>query len=256
MLEIKHPHITKRNVTVEIAECDKFILDDGTKYMENFNGTHETMLELGSHVGCSTLYFAAEKGFKRILAIEAFFENFKYLVRNTYNNQLDDIITPMWSAVALNTGEFRTLFWSGSKLNHGQYSTLFRPDMHIQSGFAQTINFEHVLSLFDTIDVLKCDIEGGEYEIFSPRDSLKDALTRVKFLELETHTPAKEYFTDDQFAQYGFPHQENANVILKSFLKDCGFDFEFRGKTKGGMQGYNRNFKGWKVFNAASNDYK
>jgi len=246
MLEIPHPHITKRDIKMHIAKSDKFILNDGVKYMENFNGSHDTMLELGSHVGCSTLYFVVEKGFKRILAVEAFFENFVNLVKNIYNNQAQNIITPMWAAVALKTGDFRTLFWSGSKSNHGQYGTFFRHDKHINSGFAQTISFEHILSLFDTIDVLKCDIEGGEYEIFSPRDSLKDALKRVRFLELETHTPNDDYFEDDEFAQFGYPHQRNANRILKDFLKDCGFDFDFRGKTEGGMQGYNRNFKGWK----------
>ena len=249
MIEMPHLHIKSREIIIEIAECDKFILDDGTKYMENYNGAHDTMLELGSHVGCSTLFFAAEKGFKHILAIEAFFENFKYLARNIYNNQLQHIITPMWSAVALKTGEFRTLFWSGQKRNHGQYGTFFRHDKHINAGFAQTIGFEHILSLFDTIDVLKIDIEGGEYEIFSPRDSLKDSLKRIRFLELETHTPNDDYFKDDQFAQFGYPHQKTANNILKSFLKDCGFDLDFRGKTEGGMQGYNKRFKGSTVSN-------
>ncbi|MCK4817279.1 FkbM family methyltransferase, partial [bacterium] len=182
-----------------------------------------------------------------------FFENFKRLVTNIYNNQLGNIITPMWAAVALKTGECRNLFWSNSRSNHGQYGTFFRADKHIHAGLTQTIAFEHVLSLFDTIDVLKIDIEGGEYEIFSPRDSLKDALKRVRFMELETHTPAPEFFRDDEFARFGYPHQDTANEILKSFLKDCGFDFSFRGETEGGMQGYNRNFKGWKIFNAASN---
>jgi len=253
MLEIAHPHIKSREITMVIEECDKWILDEGVRYMENFNGSHETMLELGAHIGISTLYFAAEKGFKRILAIEAFFENFRKLVTNTYSNHLGGIIAPMWAAVALKTGEARTLFWSDSQSNHGQYGTFFRSDRHINAGFTQTIAFEHVLSLFDTIDVLKIDIEGGEYEIFSPRDSLKDALKRVRFLELETHTPAPGFFKDDEFAQYGYPHQATANTILKAFLKDCGFDLEFRGETGGGMQGYNRNFKGWKLFDAASN---
>ncbi|GAH70259.1 unnamed protein product, partial [marine sediment metagenome] len=242
MLNIPHPHIKSREIMMQVEDCDKWILDEGVRYMENFNGSHDTMLEIGAHIGCSSLYFAAEKGFKWILAIEAFSENFNKLVMNIYNNQLQNIITPMWAAVALKTGEIRPIFWSGSMSNHGQYSSFFRTDLHINAGFTQTISFEHVLSLFDTIDVLKIDIEGGEYEIFSPRDSLKDALKRVKFMELETHTPAPGFFADDEFAQYGYPHQETANVILKSFLKDCGFDFDFRGETAGGMQGYNRNF--------------
>ncbi len=241
MLKILHPHIKARDIKMEIAPCDRFILDHGTTYMESFNGSNDTMLEIGSHVGCSTLFFAAEKGFKRIIAIEAFFENFKYLVKNIYDNQLEKIITPMWSAVALKTGELRSLFWG--KCNHGQYGTFFNGGQP-NAGFAQTISFEHVLSLFDTIDVLKCDIEGGEYEIFSPRDSLKESLKRVRFLELETHAPNPAFFNDDDFAQFGYSHQDTANVILKDFLKDCGFDFEFRGDTEGGMQGYNRNFIG------------
>ena len=248
VLEISHPHIKSRNVKMEIASCDRFILDGDAGYIKNYNGSRDTMLELGSHVGCGTLFFAAEKGFKRIMAVEAFFENFRLLVRNVYGNRLENAVTPMWAAIALKTGEFRRLFWAGSRLNHGQYGTFFRDDRHINAGFAQTIGFEHVLSLFDTIDVLKVDIEGGEYEIFSPRDSLKDALRRVRFLELEAHGPNGDFFEDDRFARYGYPHQETANGILKRFLKDCGFDLEFRGEEDRGMQGYNRNFKGWMIF--------
>jgi len=252
MLNIAHPHIKSRNVMMELQDCDQWILDEAVRYMEEFDGTHDTMLEIGAHIGCSTLFFAAEKGFKRILAIEAFFENFRTLVKNTYNNRLQNVITPMWAAAALKTGELRSIFWSSSRSNHGQYGTFFDPNEHINAGFTQTIDFEHLLSLFDTVDVLKVDIEGGEYEIFSPRDSLKDALTRVKFMDLETHAPAPGFFDDAQFAQYGYPHQDTANVILKRFLKYCGFDFTFRGETEGGMQGYNRNFIGWKIFKVAN----
>ena len=247
MIELLHPHIKRQDVMIKMEDIDRWILDHGTTYMSKYNGSHDTMLEIGSHVGCSSTYFATEKDFKRILAIEAHFGNFKYLVNNIFANKLENVITPMWSAVALNTGEFRYLFWSRGQGNHGQYGTFFKPDVHINSGFCQTISFEHVLSLFDTIDVLKIDIEGGEYELFMPREGLKEVLKKVKFLELETHAPNPSYFNDDDFAQFGYPHQDTANVILKSFLKDCGFDFEFRGDTEGGMQGYNRNFKGWKI---------
>lgn len=249
MIKIPHPHVMKREVMIELAECDRWILDHGTTYMSGYTGPHDTMLEIGAHVGCSTLFFAAEKEFKHILSIEAFFENYKCLLKNIYSNNLGNIVTPMWSAVALNTGEIRGLYWG--KCNHGQYGTFFKPENTAHSGLAQTISFEHVLSIFDTIDVLKIDIEGGEYEIFSPRDSLKDALKCVRFIELETHMPAPNYFKDDQFAEFGFPHQATANVILKKFLKDCGFDLDFRGDTEGGMQGYNRNFKGWRIIKSA-----
>jgi len=242
MLKLPHPHIHKREIMMELDDCDKFILDEGVKYMEGYNGHHNTMLEIGSHVGCSTLFFAVEKGFQQIMAIEAHWENFRWLVNNIYKNEAGDIITPMWGAVALQTGEFRHLYWSGEKRNHGQYGTFFRHDKHIDTGFTQTLGFEHILSLFDTIDVLKVDIEGGEYEIFSPRDSLKKALQRVRFLELETHTPSDDYFEEDQFAHYGYPHQETANKTLAWFLESCGFEFDPYDVSIGRMQGYNKNF--------------
>jgi len=244
IIKIRHPHINNRVVMMELAECDEFILDDGTKYMEAYDGPCDTMLELGSHVGCSTLFFAAEKGFKRIMAIEAHHENFRNLVRNTFNNQLNDIIRPFWSAVAAKTGEIRSLSWANSGLNHGQYGTFFRSDNHPNAGFVQTIGFEHILSLFDTIDVLKVDIEGSEYEIFSPNNGLKETLKRVRFIELETHAPNDAFFTDKQFAEYGYPHQGTATGILKNFLIDCGFELNFRDVSDGGMQGYNKNFRG------------
>lgn len=242
VVRVKHPLITKKDVAVELSSRDDFILNDSVKYMSEYKGRHKTMIEIGAHVGCGTLYYAVEKGFEKILAIEANLINYKLLVSNIFKNGLEDIITPMWAAVALESGQFRKLYFDG--VNNGQCGLFL--DKGVSCGYVQTISFEHILSLFNEIDVLKIDIEGSEYEILSPRSNLKEQLKKVRFLELETHTPAPKHFDDNIFEAYGFPHQESANDILKKFLSECGFDFSYRGETEGGMQGYNKNFKGKK----------
>jgi len=246
MLDIPHPNIHKRETIMILDDCDKFILDEGVKYLEGYNGPNNTMLELGSHVGCSSLFFAIELEFKRILAVEAYWENFKWLVNNIYKNQTEDIITPMWAAVSNKTGNFRPIYWSAEQRNHGQYGTFFRADFHPQSGFVQTISFKHLLSLFDSIDILKVDIEGSEYEIFSPNDKkLAKILRKVHFLDLETHCLDEgKYFTDNTFAQYGYRDTAKANDILANYLDDCGFELDQYGVKIGRMQGYNRKYNG------------
>ena len=241
MVELKHSHIKKRDIVITVDGCDRGIIDTAVEYIKEYDGPRDTMLDIGAHVGCSSAYFAAELGFKRIMAIEAYWENFRVLINNIYCNQLEDVITPMWAAVALRTGEWRPMYWARERSNHGQYSTFFKPGYHHQSDFAQTISFEHVLSLFDNIDVLKCDIEGCEYEIFSPSDNLKESLRRVRFIDLETHGVADGvYFELDCFAEYGYPDLNTANEKLATFLEYCGFDLDPEGVLAGRMQGYNR----------------
>lgn len=238
-----HPHIHKRDVMMTLDDCDKKMLNSAVKYLKKYNGPRNTLLDLGAHIGGTALYFAAELEFKHVFAIEAYWENFRWLVNNIYNNDLGDRITPLWAAVALHTGEFRPIYWTENKTNHGQHSMFFRDDVHPQTDFTQTISFEHILGLFDSIDVLKVDIEGSEYEIFSPRESLKNALSKqVRFLDLETHCPESNYFEQDRFIEYGYQDTRTANGILYVFLQECGFEFDPEGVSMGRFQGSNRNF--------------
>ena len=243
VIEITHPNIKKKNITVSIQSTDAFILDDGVKYMEGYQGERKILVDVGAHVGTSSLFFATELGFEKVVAIEACKQNYDLLVRNIYMNKLQHIIEPVWAAVGMTTGEIKDIYMHGS--NSGQCG-LYLDNGGIKYGKTRMISMEDVIAniaLKGCIDVLKVDAEGSEYEIFSPRGSLKEALKNVRFIELETHTPAGEFFKDNYFAEFGYPHQETANVILIEFLTDCGFDLTFRGETNGGMQGYNRNFQ-------------
>ncbi len=152
IIEVMHPNIKSRDVTVSIESIDAFILDDSVKYMESYNGDHKTMIEIGSHVGCSALFFAAEKGFEKIIAIEAYKQNYDLLVKNVYSNRLQNIIKPVWAAVGMTDEEIRDLYLNGN--NKGQCGVyLGRGGMPI--GKVNTISIEKVLSLLSPVDVLK-----------------------------------------------------------------------------------------------------
>jgi FkbM family methyltransferase len=239
ILTIKHPHIKKRDVTVRIDSSDWVILDDSIKYMNSFAGDHKTMVEIGAHVGASALYFAVEMGFEKIIAVEADFRNYKLLVDNIKANGLEDTIKPVLGAVGIRSGEIRELYMHG--INKGQKGLYLAKGK--SCGHVVTISLEEVLSRLDTVDVLKIDVEGSEYEILSDRQGLKEALSKVKFIELETHAPQSDYFRDDQWAEFGYPDQHTANNILVKNLTEYGFDLTMR-NNGGAMQGYNRNFKG------------
>ena len=240
-MKIPHPYITRREVVIEIDDRDEPILKAGTRYFDHYlDDQRDVAIDLGAHVGCTALYLAAELGFKKVLAVEAYWENFRVLVNNIYANGLQDIVIPMWAAAANVTGEFRPIYWSRSMSNHGQYSTFFNPTIHIPANFTQTISIVHLLTLYPSVDLLKVDIEGGEYEIFNPAiTGLWDALKRVNFLDLETHCPEDSFFKRDCFAAHGYPDTRTANDQLKKFLSLAGFDLKFRGANEGGMQGFN-----------------
>lgn len=145
-----------------------------------------TVIDLGANAGlfsCAVLGKA-----ERVISVEAVAENYQHTRRNVMLNggNPDDVLHV---AVAARSGETLTLFhnarnsgghsvdqgWSGQDAAADDQETV------------ESISLADLLtkSGCDTVDLLKCDIEGSEYEAFLATDPA--ILKRIQRIVMEVH---------------------------------------------------------------------
>jgi FkbM family methyltransferase len=139
------------------------------------------VIDAGANIGAFTLWVAV-RGPSQVVSLEPNPQTFSLLQHNIEQAGLGPRVKLENVAVAGTSGT-RTLHLH-------QYSTDASLDEH--SGAQGTVQVEAITlgeviaqSGFPQIDLLKIDIEGAEYEVFSEPDLA--ALDRVKFIILECH---------------------------------------------------------------------
>lgn len=175
------------------------------------------VLDLGAHVGTVSV-LAASRGAARVIALEPNPDNFLALVQNVRVNDQWGRVVPLPLAVAATTGTARLTSAGGS----GQRSLLYK-NVGQESFAVQTVAFEdllaNVIRTFGRIDLLKMDLEGGEWPIFAHArkgGNVAALLERVRYFDLELHDVSDEdYFEPGQSADVDG---------LKRWLAELGFE--------------------------------
>jgi len=162
----------------------------------------EYVVDAGAHIGSFTL-FAAARGAGRIVAIEPNPETYALLVANVRLAGLADRVTTVNRAVADAPGS-RTLH--SAKLSSA--STILPSDGHQGRAIsveATTLQEIVTATNWPRIDVMKIDIEGSEYDVFSALEP--ETLARVGVVLVECHhLPGSD------------PH------LIATRLREAGFD--------------------------------
>ena len=143
-----------------------------------------TVLDLGANVGYSTLFLAQSFPDAKIIAVEPAPGNVRMAILNINAAGLRDRVTVHETCVAATAGKRyidTNRFENSICVAHG-------PGPGIIETNAVTIDS---LTGGGVIDVLKCDIEGAEAELFR---SCSTWINRVRFLMVETHSG----YTPDQ----------------------------------------------------------
>lgn len=143
------------------------------------------VIDVGAHIGGFSI-LAAVLGAKEVLAYEPYPDNFELLRKNIALNGLQSVIKPYEKAVV---GIDRPLFMDDTipfykkrgVFNTGKMRTV--PEGKIP---VDTILISDIMEEVDFCDVLKMDIEGGEYEIlYGLSSKLYD---RIGMITLEFHS--------------------------------------------------------------------
>ncbi len=149
-------------------------------------GANPIILDLGAHIGTFSVYVSKKLRRSKILAFEPDSSNFDLLQKNIRKNKAKNIKTYNM-AVASYTGRG---FLQTRSLNTDAY--------YLDKVGKRRPNCK-VVSLIDVckknnltrIQLMKIDIEGGEYDLFFDKPTLKFMQQHVKYIYMEYHNVNK-----------------------------------------------------------------
>ncbi len=148
-------------------------------YDIEFTSPIMTILDCGANIGCSPIYFAERFPNAEILAVEPEKANFELLSNNTTG----------WGGVKLLNAAVWRDSTTVSLVNPGATSNSFRfsDSAGLQSGQVDGFDIPYLMARqgWDHIDIVKLDIEGAEYALFS--GDYKRWLDRISVLIVEIH---------------------------------------------------------------------
>ena len=166
-----------RNNPFDFATFEEVILKEDYNLTINFNPS--TIIDGGANIGLTSVFFANKYPNADIVAVEPEEGNFEMLKKNTKNyGRISLIRSGIWSHSAIL-----------SVIDEGKVNNSFTV-AEILSPKVDSINAISIYDImqersWDTIDILKLDIEGAEKNVFEK--NFEQWLPRVKILIIEFH---------------------------------------------------------------------
>lgn len=147
--------------------------------------TANNIVDLGANIGLSAVFFGLRYPQARILCVEPDGENFSAMTSNIA--ALGDRVYKMQAAVWTRDGvvNLRTEDTRGQSLGAWGVQVGDAPSASGHRVACYTMETLLKMAMFDTVDILKVDIEGAEREIFS--ENTERWLPRVNMVVMETH---------------------------------------------------------------------
>ena len=191
-----------RNKNDTIAFLENFILEANTSHEIFKIMEKDTVVDIGAHVGYFTLYAAnlAKKG--KIISYEPSKKSFLILEKNIKINNFSNIklenvaISKTHGKALLHTDDHDEI--SNSLYNLNKKSKVYE----VETNTLEEIFLKNKL---DSIDFLKIDCEGAEYEILMNASSLD--LDKIKKMSIEIHEKLVPYSKEaiiEKLVKHGF----------------------------------------------------
>lgn len=185
----------------------------------------EPIVDVGAHIGLFVLYARALNSNVPIYALEPELENFKLLNKNIKENKLSQIKT-FQVALGGNSEEVE-LVLSQDSHNH-RLVTAPNPDFieEKEGILKQVVKMHSLRAFFDQENIkiaslLKMDIEGGEYDVFSACLPGDFARLRAVIMEYHNYSGLNYKAIEVQLRENGF----GVRIFPSKFDKKMGFIF-------------------------------
>jgi FkbM family methyltransferase len=189
--------------TTDIQVFRQVIIDQ--EYFPIINGIKESndihsirkIVDAGSNIGMTTLFFKNFFPEAKIIAIEPDKGNFNHLKKNIGINGFLSSVTMLKAALWKNSSD--NLYISSDFRDGKEWSksvTIQNKDesYNHSKNPLNVVTLQNVINLFEenhVVDILKIDIEGSESELFKSFDFIDTLKTSVRFLCLEIHDELK-----------------------------------------------------------------
>lgn len=189
-------------------------------YIDNFDNLNEKALciiDAGSNIGLTSLFFIDYFKKVNIVCIEPELENFKildYNLKNCNDNNIYKINGAVWS----NDCNIKIINDFKDKLDWS-----FRVEETKEAIGIRAFTLDSIIKNvgFDSIDILKIDIEGSEKQIFDKKNSNLEFLKITKCIAIEIHDffdCRKEIYDVLDFYGFVFFNEGELTIAVNSNL--------------------------------------
>lgn len=169
-----------------------------------------TVIDIGANIGVFAL-FAAISGAKEVRAFEPSAVSYQILLKNIETNRFGSIIRASRSAV-VGAPRGPVKFPRASDVLNS-----ILPDSTDSADYdlVPSIALSEILSPFKSVDLLKSDCEGGEYDIFL--NAPKTDIQKIREIRMEYHRGPREQLVA-RLATLGFSAREYATELEEGYL--------------------------------------
>jgi FkbM family methyltransferase len=199
-----------------------YYINSAATILDRFQGEPGVLVDIGAHVGILDLLAVSEGGFRIAAAIEANMYNFVRMVDNIVMNECEGRILPIWAAVTNRSYQTETLYSNNLGINSGIQSLKYKDTYPSESVVG--ISFHDALAGIKKVDLLKIDIEGGEWDILVPKFA-KD-FKKCDWIDIELHVAPVDY-------PVLYKEKMGSVDTARKFLTDCGFELYDNPETDG-----------------------
>ncbi len=190
-------------------------LDEVYKYPKPPSGTVQRIVDLGSNVGCSCVYWLRQFPSSHVTAFEPHPVHVDLLRSNLARNGLTQQVTVHHAAVGSRPGH--------ALLTDQGLSSRVVQGTQLKAHKIEIVDFFAVIGA-TPIDILKIDIEGAEYELLSDE---RFASLPVRTIVMEWH-PTEEHTGDsgaawcrEKLTSYGYTIEEHGGFrVLWAFRNE------------------------------------
>ena len=208
-IKVKRPEIL-HPIEIRIGTTDASIYRSVVRLKEyefDLPFVPKTIVDAGANIGMASVYFANKYVGARIVAVEAERSNFQMLCRNS---RLYPQITTVHAALWNRDGQIAVMAPAARDGRSGEWAFVTRegPGERVRAMTMETLMRETWLQ---SIDILKVDIEGSEFEVFSSCGWIE----KVRCVMVELHDRFKPGCSGAvAAAMKGFSRSQRGETIL------------------------------------------
>lgn len=176
------PHTSDKDVYLQV-----FVNEDYKSvisiYEQIFKKKPEMIIDCGSNIGLTTVYFKRKYPEAEFLAVEPFVDNISMMQLNFEMNNMKKV--EIIEGGIWNTNE--TLFLNRGFRDGKEWSISIGKFDNSSGTKIQAFSILDIITQKEEIDILKIDVEGAEKQIFADLEYAKKFLQKVKCVAIEIH---------------------------------------------------------------------
>lgn len=183
---IKKLYCNKKQLQIQIrSDADEsvfgeiFLDKDYGRLDETIKAAKNAIIDIGAHIGLFSIYASTINSLTPIYAYEPEEENYKTLKENIEQNKIKNI-HPKNLAISAKEGQI-DLYINEDSHNH----SIIKTDEKHPKRKVQSTTLQRITEKLQTIDLVKMDCEGAEFEIIA--STPKEIFKKIKTIYIEYH---------------------------------------------------------------------